>query len=70
MRVYYPAPNGSGHWRLSPHGWWREEDVMRYVGPIRLHLPRYNRAAWEIEGKDLYPEFTWETYPSKMEDNK
>jgi hypothetical protein len=33
------------------------------VGLCRLHLPDYNNAAWEIEGKYLYPQFkTYEEY--------
>ena len=34
-----------------------------YRGPIRLHLPDYNRASWKIEGKYIYTQFkSYEEY--------
>ncbi|KKN21768.1 hypothetical protein LCGC14_0921940 [marine sediment metagenome] len=30
---------------------------LETIPVYRLHLPDYNEAAWEIEGKDLYPQF-------------
>lgn len=63
---FYDSPSGGGHWRLSPSGWWKEEDTVRFYGPVRLHLPSYNMAAWELEGKYEYPEFSWDMYPNKL----
>ena len=50
--------------------------VIVQPGPLdtlpiyRLHLPDYNEAAWDIEGKDLYPQFkSYAEYRKAWEEN-
>ena len=49
------------------HEW--EMKPYIYCGPVRLHLPDYNKAAWEIEGKYIYTQFkTYEEYRERFDE--